>query len=284
MRGLAVADREAETQRAVHPSAVEALMRLGYDSEQGQIIARHIAGTASLEQAPAIDHAALRARGFDTAALENLEAYLPQARHLRHAFTPWVLGVEFCLKKLKIPAAKIEDMRFNLLAHLGFSEAEIAAANGWCYGHDRIEGAEGLHPQHAGVFATTAALPLEAQIRMSAAVQGFVSGETGLTLNLPVGLPAERIEKLMLDAWRRGVKSAVMIFDEALNADARKTAPHASQSALRRKTTRKHAASSFMQAKPPALPKRISRSAATPKHGGMPRGGKDKSRNLSKSH
>ena len=264
--------------RTLNSSVNEALTRLGYDQKKIQGLTRYALGTGSLDKAPAINHATLRKHGFTTAVLDNLEAYLPQAKNLRHAFTPWVLGVEFCRKTLKIPAAKIDDLRFNLLAHLGFSEKDIAAANAWCYGHETLAGAEALQPQHATVFATSASLSPEAQIRMAAAVQGFVSGETNLKLALPVGMATERFEKLLLDAWRRGVKSAEITFDANLRAEKRAT----SGQSIQRKTPRKIAPSAFLHTHAPGLPKRQSRSG-TPRLSGLSQG-KAKSRGVAKGH
>lgn len=270
MRSLLVVGGEGEgTHRLPHPSIIEALARLGYDQKKAEPVIRCIAGALTLEKSPAINHAALRARGLTKAVIEKIEAYLPQAAHLRFAVTPWVLGVDFCKNTLKIPKAKIDDMRFNLLAHLGFSADDIADANAWCYGHEGVGGA-GLSAPHAAVFATSKFLPPEAQIRMAAAVQGFVSGETDLELKLPVAVSAERFEKLVLDAWRRGVKSLAVTFDASLKAEKSKLAH------------RKIAPSAFLHAKAPLLPKRRARSGAA-RLGGMAHA-KPKSRGVSKGH
>jgi hypothetical protein len=266
------------SQRVLHSSATEALTRLGYEAKKVEAVSRHVAGTLSLEQAPGINPAVLRERGFTEDVLQKLEQYLPQARKLRFAFTPWVLGTEFCRKVLKVPAAKIEDMRFNLLAYLGFSDAEIAIAEAWCYGSSVIDSSRLLEPQHAHVFATAASLPSEAVVRMAAAVQGFVSGGTDLQLLLPLGLQAEQFEKLLLDVWRRGVKSIAIVFDSNLKPQAVKNV----QDVVRRRTLRKIAASVYMHAKAPALPKRRARSS-TSRLTGMPQG-KGKSRSASKGH
>ena len=281
MRSLAIAESETATRRTLHPSVMEGLARLGYSAKDMQPIVRHVAGTATLDKAPAINHQTLRARGLTDAALANLEAYLPQVKNIRYAFTPWILGVPFCRDVLKIPAAKIEDVRFNMLAHLGFSDDEIMAANGWCYGHDKIDGAVGLNMQHAAIFATAHNLAPEAHIRMAAAVQGLVSGESDLRLALPVGLQAERYEKLLLDAWRRGVKSLSITFDPNLQTPAQ-----IAEVAAQRRTLRKIATSVFLHTSKPALPKRQSRSARprTGSTAGPSLAGKAKSRSVSKGH
>ncbi|MEL4402924.1 hypothetical protein AAEJ42_22060, partial [Shewanella algae] len=87
LRSLARRDVEDST-RAVHPSVAEALVRLGYDAKHQQVFARQIVGSVTLEKAPAINHVSLKARGFTAEALGKVEAYLPQAKNLRHVFTP----------------------------------------------------------------------------------------------------------------------------------------------------------------------------------------------------
>lgn len=254
LRSLARRDVEDST-RAVHPSVAEALVRLGYDAKHQQVFARQIVGSVTLEKAPAINHVSLKARGFTAEALGKVEAYLPQAKNLRHVFTPWVVGMEFCHKILKIPASKRDDMRFNLLAYLGFSQNDISTANAYCYGHNKIGGIELLRPSHAAIFATSETMQTEAYVRMASAVQGLVSGKTALELRLPVGMPAERLEKLLLEAWRRGLKSLVITFDPAIEAE--KTA------APLKITRRKIAENAFLHTKAPQLPKRRSRSGAS---------------------
>jgi len=252
LRSLTLSNGEGQS-RVLHPSVIEALSRLSYDSKKQQAFVRHVTGFGTLDKAPLINHTSLRARGFTAAVLEKIEAYLPHARNLRHVFTPWVVGVDFCRKVLKIPASKLDNLRFNLLAHLGFTEADIGAANVWVYGHDKVDAACLLRAHHAHVFATSSSMPSEAYIRMAAAVQGMVSGETALALRLPLGLAAERFEKLILDAWRRGVKSLSATFDPDMAVEKSTTSL--------KLTRRKGASKAYLRAKAPVLPKRQSRSA-----------------------
>jgi hypothetical protein len=106
-----------------------------------------------------------------------------------------------------------------------------------------------------------------------------VSGEVDLALHLPLGTPAERFEKLLLDAWRRGVKAMKVIFDPNLSLETVKAAQPA---VVRRKATAKMVSSNFLHTKAPVLPKRHSRSSGS-RLGGMSHN-KPKSRHLSKSH
>ncbi len=213
-RSLISLRAENETfRREISPSVTEALGRLGYDRTAAKAITRYIMGAATLEKAPAINHASLRAHGFDTAALERIEDCLPSVNNLRLAFTPWILGEGFCRKVLKIPAGKLKNPHFDLLKHLGFSDADIAAANAFCYGHDTAKGAPELRPQHASIFAHEGEVADEAKIRMAAAVQSFISGDVHLNLSLAAEASAGN-EKLLLNAWRHGVKSVMIAYDK----------------------------------------------------------------------
>ena len=90
-------------QQEADPSIKEALAKLGYNQANSRSIVRHIAGTGTLEKAPGINHVALRGHGFDEAAIAHVEDYLPYVTDVRIAFTPWVVGEDFCCAKLKIP-------------------------------------------------------------------------------------------------------------------------------------------------------------------------------------
>lgn len=248
---LCQSDSEDRPERVLHASVGEALARLGYNDAETAAIARHVTGYGTLAGAPAINPEVLRKHKMTDDAIERVESYLPHARHLRHALTVWNVGPEWVRKKLKVSAAKLEDMAFNLPQALGFSAAEVDAANAWVYGHDTLDTAPGLKAAHRHVFATASLLPVEAVIRMAAAAQGFVSGDTALTLRLPVGLASERFEKLLLDAWRHGVKALTIVFDAALPPEN-----------ARRLPKRKQTSAVFQNVAAPSLPRRSSRRSA----------------------
>jgi ribonucleoside-diphosphate reductase alpha chain len=243
------------TERHLHASVVEALSRLHYKSHEIQAIQNIMLGHHSLAKAHAINHTALRKHGFTTEIIANIEAYLPQAASLRHAVTPWVVGIEFCRDILKISAAQLDKPNFNLLSHLGFSEREIAEANAFCYGLDKLS-TPALHTKDITVFATSQSVSEAATIRMAAAVQSFVSGETGLAVRVPAQLPTAQVEKILLEAWRRGVKSLTIDFDANMENKSKKM----SGQTVRRKTPSKLTTSAIIRSKAPALPKRSPRS------------------------
>jgi ribonucleoside-diphosphate reductase alpha chain len=239
-----------------NPCVADALLHLGYGRDALRAILRHLAGTKALLKAPSINHESLKQHGFDTDAIARIEAYLPYARHLRFAVTPWVVGMDFCLTALDIPASKLNAANFDLLHYLGFSDADIAAANLYCYGHGDLKTCRDLRPEHWPVFACEKDLPAEAVIRMAASLQGFVSGEVGLAVALPVNLPLSACEKILLSAWRQGVKSLTLSFDPDIVFMKDKQSAQDTPSLTKRPAPRALTPSAFLQTKSQALPLR----------------------------
>ena len=115
--------------KIINRSVPAALETLGYSSSQIEEIVSFAVGHRTLGQAPGINHTSLLGHGFGPAEIDKLEAALPQAFDIRFVFNQWTLGEEFCRETLGIPAEKLADPTFDLLRHLGFSKAEIEAAN-----------------------------------------------------------------------------------------------------------------------------------------------------------
>ncbi len=201
---------------SLHPAVGEALARLGYQAETAQAATRHVTGLKSLRRTPYINHGTLRAHGLDGAAIERIEAYLPSVDTIRLALTPWIVGPTFCRGVLKIPASVFEAPGFSLLAHMGFDAEEIKAADQACYGNKTLRSAIFLALRHRPLFGCGAEVGSEARLRMAAALQGFVSGDTGLVLTLSLPNKVESAARLVLDAWRNGLKAVHFIFEETV--------------------------------------------------------------------
>jgi ribonucleoside-diphosphate reductase alpha chain len=67
-------------------------------------------------------------------------------------FNKWTLGEAFCTETLGIPTEKLNDPAFDLLSHLGFSKADIEAANTHVCGAMTLEGAPHMRDEHLPVF------------------------------------------------------------------------------------------------------------------------------------
>src|SRR3546814_17141914 len=61
---------------------------------------------------------------------------------IKFAFNKWTLGDAFCRDVLGLTDAQLDDMSFDMLAALGFTRAEIDAANTYVCGAMTVEGAQ----------------------------------------------------------------------------------------------------------------------------------------------
>ncbi len=202
-----------ETETVLHPAAHEALARLGYPDSIAKAAVLHIVGTHSMRKAPGINFASLKARGLNDTALEKIEAYLPCVNSVRLAATPWIIGETYCQRELNISERKLASPRFDLLRHLGFTEEDIKAADKHCYGYGTALNAKAINLRHRPLFARGAEISAEARIQMAAAVQGVISGDTGISVSIPASHKAESGAHVALLAWRLGLKSLDIAFD-----------------------------------------------------------------------
>jgi ribonucleoside-diphosphate reductase alpha chain len=198
-----------------------ALAVLGYDEDTTARIAAHAAGHGTLKGAPAVNHETLGARGFDAAAIERIEKTLATAFDIRFAFSPYTLGDAFCRDVLAIDEAKLADPQLDILAHLGFSRSDVAAANVFACGTMTLEGAPGLKREHLSIFDCanpcgrdgTRCLSAESHIRMMAAAQPFISGAISKTINMPNTATVEDCRKAYEMSWRLGLKANALYRD-----------------------------------------------------------------------
>ena len=187
--------------KIINHSVPAALAKLGYrESEIGEIVA-HAVGHGSLGNCPAINRTALLGHGFGPAEIDKVEAALPAAFDIRFVFNHFTLGERFCRETLGIPAEKLNDPGFDLLRHLGFTKAQIEAANDHVCGTMTLEGAPHLKPEHYPVFDCANPcgrkgrrfLSVDSHIRMMAAAQSFISGAISKTINMPQGATIDEV-------------------------------------------------------------------------------------------
>ncbi|MFI0395225.1 vitamin B12-dependent ribonucleotide reductase [Paracoccus jiaweipingae] len=207
--------------KIINRSVPAALEKLGYGSAQIEEIIAYAVGHASLGNCPAINHTSLTGHGFGPRELEKLDAALASAFDIRFVFNQWTLGEAFCRETLGIPAQKLNDPSFDLLRHLGFTRAQIEAANDHVCGTMTLEGAPHLDPAHYAVFDCANAcgkkgkryLSVEAHIRMMAAAQSFISGAISKTINMPNSASiADALAAYEL-SWSLGIKANALYRD-----------------------------------------------------------------------
>jgi ribonucleoside-diphosphate reductase alpha chain len=207
--------------KIVNQSLPVALARLGYSEAQVDAIVKYCVGHGTLAGSPAIDHAALKAKGFDQAAIQRVEAQLGTAFQIQFAFNRHVLRDAFMIENLGVPKEKLEDPRFDLLTHLGFTAEEIAAANDYCCGTMTVEGAPYLKPEHLAVFDCANKcgrkgkrfIPYRAHIHMMAAAQPFLSGAISKTINMPNEATIEDVKEAYRLSHRSMLKAVAIYRD-----------------------------------------------------------------------
>jgi ribonucleoside-diphosphate reductase alpha chain len=199
----------------------EALRTLGYAENDVAEIIRYAVGHATLRDAPGVNHERLKAKGFDDATLARLEQNLEAAFDIKFVFNKYTLGEEFCTGTLGIERARLDDLSFDMLAHLGFSRDEIDAANTYCCGAMTLEGAPFLKAAHLAVFDCANPcgkigkrfLSVDSHIRMMAAAQPFISGAISKTINMPNSASVEDCKNAYMLSWRLGLKANALYRD-----------------------------------------------------------------------
>ncbi len=207
--------------KIINQAVPEALRTLGYGEAQIAEIEAYAVGHGSLRQAPAINHSTLMTKGFTREALDKLEQGLKSAFDIKFAFNKWALGEDFLTGALKVPAEKLDDPAFELLPFLGFSKADIEAANEHVCGAMTLEGAPHIRTEHLGVFDCANPcgrkgkrfLSVESHIRMMAASQPFISGAISKTINMPNDATVEDCMQSYMLSWKLGVKANALYRD-----------------------------------------------------------------------
>ncbi len=179
--------------KIINQSVPAGLEALGYRTSEIAEIVAYAVGHGSIGNCAGINPTALIGHGFGARELEKIEAALPSAFDIRFVFNQWTLGEDFCKHTLGIPADKLADPTFDLLRHLGFTKAQIDAANDHVCGTMTLEGAPFLKHAHYSVFDCANPcgktgkryLSVESHIHMMAAAQSFISGAISKTINMP---------------------------------------------------------------------------------------------------
>ena len=146
---------------------------------------------------------------------------LKTAFDIKFALNCFTLGEEFCTKVLKLTPAQINDMQFDLLAHLGFSKEEIDHANTHICGAMTLEGAPHLREEHLPIFDCANPcgrigkrfLGVNSHITMMAAAQPFISGAISKTINMPNGATVEDCGAAYMLSWKLGLKANALYRD-----------------------------------------------------------------------
>jgi len=207
--------------RIINRAVPEALEVLGYGEDEVKAIITYATGNGTLEDAPGVNHAALRAKGFNGDALAKVEEALTNAFDIRFVFNKWTFGEAFCVDGLGLDPARLNDPAVDMLEDLGFSAADVEAANTYCCGAMTLEGAPKLKDAHLAVFdcATPCGrlgkryLSWQSHIHMMAAAQPFISGAISKTINMPRQATVEDCKEAYNLSWRLALKANALYRD-----------------------------------------------------------------------
>ena len=200
----------------------KALKRLEYSEAEVEAIERYALGHGSLRGAKGvISVESLTKKGFTDEALALLEDALKDAFDIKFAFNKYTLGEPFCNETLNIEMEKLNDVSFDMLAHLGFSKDDILEANTHVCGAMTLEGAPSLKEEHLSVFDCANPcgrigkrfLSVESHIRMMAASQPFITGAISKTINMANSATIEDCKDAYMLSWQLGLKANALYRD-----------------------------------------------------------------------
>ncbi|HXA39853.1 MAG TPA: ribonucleotide reductase [Phenylobacterium sp.] len=188
---------DGESIRSLSEAAARGLALAGVEAAEAHAL---LLGRADLSDAPGVNHAALLARGFTDHEIAAVEAALPLVGRLPAAFSPAVIGEGFLRDVMGATPEQLADPQFDLLALMGFTVADVAAAEGHALGGDSLAQAPFLTPIARGVFRSAAELG-EAPRRVMAQA-----------LDLALGVP--RVAEVEL-AWNATPAEVLAALNEA---------------------------------------------------------------------
>jgi len=206
--------------KIINRAVPEALRVLGYSKKEIAEIEAYAVGHGNFDEAPAINPETLAEKGFQPATIAKINEALKSAFDIKFVFNRWTIGDEQ-MSALMVPEEKLSDPAFDLLSHLGFSKAEIDAANVHICGAMTLEGAPHLKEEHLAVFDCANPcgrigrryLSVESHIRMMAAAQPFISGAISKTINMPNDASVEDCKSAYMLSWKLALKANALYRD-----------------------------------------------------------------------
>ncbi|MEP6967110.1 MAG: ribonucleotide reductase [Pseudomonadota bacterium] len=190
--------------RVLSEPALAGLGRLGLDAGAAR---DHVLGRRTLEGAPAIDHAALTAKGFTDHEITAAETALAAAPSLAAAFAPSVIGVGFVRDVLGADREALARPGFDTLAAAGFTPSEISVAEAFALGADGLAGAAFMPPGLGDIFLGEAEINLELRLAMAEATSPFTCAPPILTLDLDFSASTAEAAALQARAAQAGARA-----------------------------------------------------------------------------
>ena len=206
--------------KIINQSVPQALRNLKYSESETDSIIKYAVGSGSFSGAPFINHQTLSEKGFIAEEIKKLDDAVGAAFEVGFVFNVYALGEE-CLKRLGFKPEQYFNFDWNMLQALGFTGAQIDAANDYVCGTMTIEGAPHLKQAHYPVFDCANKcgkkgerfIHAHGHIRMMAATQPFISGAISKTINLPNEATIAEIADCYLLSWELALKACALYRD-----------------------------------------------------------------------
>ncbi len=206
--------------KIINQSIPASLRKMGYKPDQIDAIVKYAKGHGTLAGAPGVNPQTLSEKGLIASEIAKLDKAADSAFEIGFVFNVYTLGEE-CLQRLGFTPEQYFNQEFNLLEALGFTDAEIDAANDYVCGTMTVEGAPFLKHEHLSVFdcANTCGkkgkrfIHAHGHIKMMAAVQPFISGAISKTINLPNDATVDEIKDCYMLSWEMGLKACALYRD-----------------------------------------------------------------------
>ncbi len=207
--------------KIINRAAPPALRTLGYSESDIAEIEAYAVGHGNLNQAPGVNPATLKAKGFTDEKIAAVNEALKNAFDIKFVFNKFTLGEDFCKEVLGFTDEQLNDFTFEILPALGFSKKDIEAANIHVCGAMTLEGAPHLKDEHLPVFDCASPcgkigkryLSVESHIRMMAAAQPFISGAISKTINMPNEATVEDCKQSYMLSWKLALKANALYRD-----------------------------------------------------------------------
>jgi len=207
--------------KIINRAVPEALRTLGYTESQIAEIEAYAVGHGNLNQAPGVNAATLRAKGFPDDKIAAVNAALKSAFDIKFVFNQWTLGADWVKETFGFTDEQLNDFSFEILPALGFSRKDIEAANIHICGAMTLEGAPFLKDEHLPVFDCANPcgkigkryLSVDSHIQMMAAAQPFISGAISKTINMPNEATVEDCKSAYMLSWKLALKANALYRD-----------------------------------------------------------------------
>jgi ribonucleoside-diphosphate reductase alpha chain len=193
---------DGEIVRWLAADAFTGLQAIGVDPD---LAVTALLGHRELDDAPGVDLARLKARGFTDHETEAALAALGEAGSLKRAFAPAVIGEGFVRDVLGAPSDALADESLDVLALAGFSAAEIAEADRYVFGAPDLAASDLPAPAKALLAGADEVSPA-ARLAMQAACEAFTSAPALNPIPLDWETRPDEIRQLIAEATDVGTR------------------------------------------------------------------------------